>query len=162
MPDAASSETSFLHQAIELAVQNADAGHLPFGALVVRDDEVLATGVNRELEAHDPTAHAEVEAIRNACRALRTRALPGAILVSSCEPCALCHVTAAVAGISRVVYAAPKELAMAMLGEGDDGSTTLLTDMQRALRGLAPGQVEHVPTDDDRRPFEQFEARRRP
>jgi hypothetical protein len=61
-----------------------------------------------------------------------------------------------------VVYAAPKELAMAMLGEGDDGSTTLLTDMQQALRGLAPGQVEQVPTDDDRRPFEQFEARRRP
>ena len=162
MPDAALSETSLLHQAIELAVQNADAGHLPFGALVVRDDEVLATGVNRELEAQDPTAHAEVEAIRNACRALRTRALPGAILVSSCEPCALCHVTAAVAGISRVVYAAPKELALAMLGGGDDESTTRLTDMQQALRALAPGQVEHVTTPGDGRPFERFAARARP
>jgi tRNA(Arg) A34 adenosine deaminase TadA len=157
MPD-----TAFLHQALELAVQNADAGHLPFGALVVRDGDVVATGVNRELEEHDPTAHAEVEAIRNACRALGTRALPGAILVSSCEPCALCHVTAAVAGISRVIYAAPKELAMAMLGGGDDESTTLLTDMQQALRGLAPGQVEHVPTEGDGRPFERFAAQRRP
>jgi guanine deaminase len=157
MPD-----TAFLHQAVELAVQNADAGHLPFGALVVRDGVVVATGVNRELEEHDPTAHAEVEAIRNACRALGTRALPGAILVSSCEPCALCHVTAAVAGISRVIYAAPKELAMAMLGGGDDESTTLLTDMQQALRGLVPGQVEHVPTEGDGRPFERFAAQRRP
>jgi guanine deaminase len=157
MPD-----TAFLHQAVELAVQNADAGHLPFGALVVRDGDVVATGVNRELEEHDPTAHAEVEAIRNACRALGTRALPGAILVSSCEPCALCHVTAAVAGISRVIYAAPKELAMAMLGGGDDESTTLLTDMQQALRGLVPGQVEHVPTEGDGRPFERFAAQRRP
>src|SRR5262245_9311239 len=162
MPDATVSETDFLRQAIDLAVQNADAGHLPFGALVVRDNEVLATGVNRELEEHDPTAHAEVEAIRSACRALGTRALPGAILVSSCEPCALCHVTATVAGIARVVYAAPKELALAMLGGGEDEATTRLTDMQQALRGLAPGHVEHVPTEGDGRPFERFAARGRP
>jgi len=154
-------ETAFLHQAIELAVQNAATGQLPFGALIVRDGEVLATGVNRELEEHDPTAHAEVDAIRNACRALGTRDLTGAVLVSSCEPCALCHVTAAVAGISRVVYAAPKELAMAILGPGDDGSN-LLTDMQQALRALVPGQVEHVPTDGDGRPFERFAERGRP
>ena len=101
-------------------MQNAAAGQLPFGALVVRDGEVLGTGVNRELREHDPTAHAEVDAIRNACRDLRTLTLPGAVLVSSCEPCALCHVTAAVAGISRVVYAASSEQASAMLGGTDD------------------------------------------
>lgn len=153
--------TAFLHQAIELAVQNAATGQLPFGALIVRDGEVLATGVNRELEEHDPTAHAEVDAIRNACRALGTRDLTGAVLVSSCEPCALCHVTAAVAGISRVVYAAPKELATAMLGPGDDGPS-LLADMQQALRALVPGQVEHVRTEGDGRPFEHFAERGRP
>ena len=154
-------DTAFLHQAIELAVQNAAAGQLPFGALIVRDGEVLGMGVNRELDEHDPTAHAEVDAIRNACRALSTRDLTGAVLVSSCEPCALCHVTAAVAGISRVVYAAPKELAMAILGPGHDGSN-LLTDMQQALRALVPGQVEHVPTEGDGRPFERFAERGRP
>ena len=154
-------DTAFLHQAIELAVQNAAAGQLPFGALIVRDGEVLGMGVNRELDEHDPTAHAEVDAIRNACRALSTRDLTGAVLVSSCEPCALCHVTAAVAGISRVVYAAPKELAMAILGPGDDGPS-LLVDMQRALRALVPGQVEHVPTEGDGRPFERFAERGRP
>jgi guanine deaminase len=154
-------EPAFLHQAIELAVQNAAAGQLPFGALVVRDGEVLATGVNHELDEHDPTAHAEVDAIRNACRALGTRALTGAILVSSCEPCALCHVTSAVAGISRVVYAAPKELAMAMLAPGDDGPS-LLTDMQQALRALVPGQVEQVATEGDGRPFERYTGRGRP
>ena len=153
-------ETAFVHQAIELAVQNADAGQLPFGALVVRGGEILGTGVNRELQEHDPTAHAEVDAIRNACRDLGTRDLTGAVLVSSCEPCALCHVTAAVAGISRVVYAAPKELAMAMLGPGDDGQS-LLTDMQQALRALVPGQVEHVQTEGDGRPFERFAERGR-
>ena len=146
----------FLPQAIELAVQNAAAGQLPFGALVVRDGEVLGTGVNREQREHDPTAHAEVDAIRNACRDLRTLTLPGAVLVSSCEPCALCHVTAAVAGITRVVYAASSEQASAMLRGTDDAPRTLLPEMQQALRGLTPGQLVHVPTDGEGRPFERF------
>jgi len=60
-----------------------------------------------------------------------------------------------------VVYAAPKELALAMLGGGDDESTTRLTDMQQALRALAPGQVEHITTPGDGRPFERFAARAR-
>jgi tRNA(Arg) A34 adenosine deaminase TadA len=148
----------FLPQAIELAVQNAEAGELPFGAVVVRAGEVLATGVNRELGDHDPTAHAEVDAIRNACRDLRTLALPDAVLVSSCEPCVLCLAAAAVAGISRVVYAAPTDLAAAMLGGGDP-ARPLLADMQQALRALVPEQVTHVPTEGEGRPFERFTNR---
>ena len=115
-PRPAPGEAAFLGRAVDLAVDNAAAGQLPFGALVVRDGEVLATGVNTSLRDHDPTAHAEVEAIRTACRDLHTPALPGATLVSSCEPCALCHAAAATAGIVRVVYAAPKEVAFAALG----------------------------------------------
>jgi guanine deaminase len=162
MPDTSvrdRSEGGFLQRAIELAVQNAAVGQLPFGAVVVRDGDILATGVNRELSDHDPTAHAEIDAVRNACRDLATRALPGAVLVSSCEPCALCHATATFAGIARVVYAAPKELAAAMLGGADDPAQQLLTDMQRALRGLAPEQIVHVPTDGDGRPFERYAKR---
>ena len=156
-------ERAFIRQAIDLAVENATVGQLPFGALVVRDGDILATGVNSELRDHDPIAHAEVDAVRKACRELRTLALPGAVLVSSCEPCALCHATAAFAGISRVVYAAPKELAAAWLGGPEDRSTSLLTDMQRALRCLAPEQIVHVATDGDSRPFERFAtARPRP
>jgi len=151
----------FLPQAIELAVQNAAAGQLPFGALVVRNGEVLGAGVNREVHDHDPTAHAEVDAIRNACRDLRTLNLSGAVLVSSCEPCALCHVSTVVAGISRVVYAASSEQASAMLGGADDSSRTMLPEMQQALRGLTPGQLVHVPTDGDGRPFERYAEQER-
>ena len=100
-------ETALLRQAIELAVANVSAGQLPFGALVVRDGRILATGVNSTLRDDDPTAHAEVAAIRNACRELRTLTLPGATLISSCEPCALCHAAAVSAGVLRLVYAAP-------------------------------------------------------
>jgi guanine deaminase len=151
-------ETAHLRRAVELAVENASAGRLPFGALVVQDGRILATGVNTTARDHDPTAHAEVAAVRSACRRERTLALPGATLVSSCEPCALCHATAASAGIRRVVYAAPKEVAFEMLGAPDDPQAALLASMQHALRALAPGQVVHGPVEDDRRPFEQFLA----
>ncbi|HEY6415459.1 MAG TPA: nucleoside deaminase [Acidimicrobiales bacterium] len=153
-------ETAFLRRAIELAVHNASTGQLPFGALVVRDGDIVGTGVNTELRDLDPTGHAEVGAVRNACRELGTLTLPGALLVSSCEPCALCHTTAALAGISRVVYAAPKELAAAMLGAAEDPEPRLLTQMQRALRALAPEQVVHGPTDGDSLPFERYATAR--
>jgi guanine deaminase len=149
-------ETAFLRLAVELAVENASSGQLPFGALVVRDGDVLATGVNTSLRDHDPTAHAEVDAIRNACRDRHTLSLPGATLVSSCEPCALCHAAAASAGILRVVYTAPKELATEMLGAPDEPHAALLTQMQRSLRSLAPEQIVHVPIDGDSEPFQRF------
>jgi guanine deaminase len=156
----ADAHATHLRRAVELAVANAEAGQLPFGALVVRDGEVLSTGVNTSLRHHDPTAHAEVEAIRSACRALRVAALPGAMLVSSCEPCALCHAAAATAGIERVLYAAPKEVAFAALGTPEGPNASLLTGMQRALRSLAPRQIVHVPTEGHGRPFARFAARR--
>jgi guanine deaminase len=155
-PPSAPGAAAFLGRAIELAVENAAAGQLPFGALVVRDGEVLATGVNTSLRDHDPTAHAEVEAIRNACRGLDTFDLPGATLVSSCEPCALCHATAASTGILRVVYAAPKEFAFAALGPPEGPHAALLTAMQRALRSLVPEHIVHVPTEGAGRPFDRF------
>jgi tRNA(Arg) A34 adenosine deaminase TadA len=149
-------EAAFLGRAVDLAVDNAAAGQLPFGALVVRDGEVLATGVNTSLRDHDPTAHAEVEAIRTACRDLHTPALADATLVSSCEPCALCHAAAATVGIVRVVYAAPKEVAFAALGAPEGSHVALLTAMQHALRSLVPEQIVHVPTEGAGRPFERF------
>jgi guanine deaminase len=152
-------ETAFLRRAIELAVHNASTGQLPFGALVVRDGDILGTGVNTELRDLDPTGHAEVAAVRSACRDVGTLTLPRAVLVSSCEPCALCHATAAFAGISRVVYAAPKELATA-IGAADDPRAALLTRMQRALRALAPESVVHVPTDSATMPFERYATAR--
>ena len=101
--------TTWLAQAVQLALDNAAVGQLPFGALVVRDGTVLATGVNTELRDADPTAHAEVAAVRNACRQLGVRQLTGATIYSSCEPCAICVSVAAAAGVTRIVYAAPKE-----------------------------------------------------
>lgn len=81
----------FMRMAIALATENVVSGRGgPFGAVLVREGAVLATGVNQVTATNDPTAHAEVSAIRNACRALATFELRGAVLYSSCEPCPMC------------------------------------------------------------------------
>ena len=81
----------FMAQAIELAVENArSGGGGPFAALVVRDGAVIASGVNQVTGSNDPTAHAEVVAIRAACQALGSFQLSGCDLYTTCEPCPMC------------------------------------------------------------------------
>jgi len=81
----------FMEQAIALATENVTSGRGgPFGAVIVRDGQVVATGVNRVTQSNDPTAHAEVVAIREACRKLGTFWLAGCDVYTSCEPCPMC------------------------------------------------------------------------
>jgi tRNA(Arg) A34 adenosine deaminase TadA len=102
-------EQQWLRTAVERATANVAEGGGPFAALVVRGDEVVAVGVNRVTRDLDPTAHAEVVAIRGACRALGTHVLAGAVLVSSCEPCPLCLSAALWARVDGVLYAADRD-----------------------------------------------------
>jgi tRNA(Arg) A34 adenosine deaminase TadA len=146
-----------LDRAVALATDNADHGQLPFGALVVRDGVVVAEGVNTALADLDPTAHAEVVAIRKACASLRTLDLTGATVVSSCEPCALCLATAAAVGITEIVYAAPKEVVPDLGYPGPDGSVSPLLD--DAVRAAHPAGMRHVETPGAATPFERFVAR---
>lgn len=98
----------FLQQAVDLAAANVAAGGGPFGALVVRDGEVLATGQNRVTRDLDPTAHAEVQAIRAACIIEASFSLAGATLYTSCEPCPLCVSASLWARLDRIVFAADR------------------------------------------------------
>lgn len=87
----ADSSDIFMRIAIQLATENVRSGAGgPFGAVIVRDGEVVATGVNRVTATNDPTAHAEVSAIRAACQKLGTFELKGCTIYSSCEPCPMC------------------------------------------------------------------------
>ncbi len=80
-----------MQQAIRLATENVIGGRGgPFGAVIVHEGKVLATGTNQVTAANDPTAHAEVMAIRNACTALATFRLDGCDVYTSCEPCPMC------------------------------------------------------------------------
>jgi tRNA(Arg) A34 adenosine deaminase TadA len=81
----------FMQKAIALATENVVSGAGgPFGAVVVRNGEIIATGVNQVTSANDPTAHAEVVAIRAACQALGDFQLTGCVVYTSCEPCPMC------------------------------------------------------------------------
>jgi|SRR5450432_1345123 guanine deaminase len=81
----------FMHHAIAIAIENVRSGSGgPFGALVVKDDRIIAEGVNRVTANNDPTAHAEVLAIRDACRFLGDFQLEGCDLYATCEPCPMC------------------------------------------------------------------------
>ena len=80
------------------------AGDQPFGAVVLRGEVIVGAAPSRVVTATDPTAHAEMEAIRDAARRLRTRDLSGCVLVSTSRPCSMCEAAASWAGISRMVY----------------------------------------------------------
>jgi tRNA(Arg) A34 adenosine deaminase TadA len=100
-------DETFLREAIRLAHDRAAAGFGgPFGAVVVRGGRIVARGWNRVTAANDPTAHAEVVAIRRACSRLRSFSLTGCTLYASCEPCPMCLGAAYWARIDRLVFAA--------------------------------------------------------
>jgi guanine deaminase len=103
----------WLGQAIDLAVKNVRDQGGPFGAVSVRDGEVIGEGTNRVTATLDPTAHAEVTAIRDACRRTGEFALTGATLYASCEPCPLCLAATLWARVDHVVFAATREDAAA-------------------------------------------------
>lgn len=104
---------AMLGRAIELAVANVAAGGGPFGAVVVTRDGRAFEGVNRVTRDNDPTAHAEVVAIREACRELGTFDLTGATLYASCEPCPMCLASALWARVDAVYFAADRNAAAA-------------------------------------------------
>ena len=100
--------------AIDLSIKNIDEGGGPFGAVIVRDGEVIATGANRVVPNTDPTAHAEVVAIRKACAKLGTSQLTGCTVYSSCEPCPMCLSALYWAGVDRICYGNTKDDAKAI------------------------------------------------
>ena len=102
---------AFLRLAVQLATENARDGGGPFGALVVRGGEVLARGTNRVTASGDPTAHAEIVAVREACRRLGSHQLEGCDIYASSEPCPMCMGALYWARPRRVFYASGREAA---------------------------------------------------
>lgn len=106
--------------AVDLACRSVETGGGPFGAIVVRDGSVVGRGMNRVRVVNDPTAHAEIQAIRDACAALGSHSLAGATLYASCWPCPMCFAAARWARIDAIFYAANEDQAAA--GGFDDGT----------------------------------------
>ena len=144
-------DDSFLKQAIEQAVENVRRGGGPFGALVVRDGIVIAAGANQVTRTNDPTAHAEIVAIREACRVLGDFQLSGCDLYSSCEPCPMCLGAIYWARPARVFFAATH--ADAEAAGFDDSFIYREIAIPLAQRSIP---MTHVPDQDSTLPFEEW------
>lgn len=100
-----SNESHFLSEAIKLARANLQKGGRPFGAVVVRNGEVIAQGVNEILSSNDPTSHAELNAVRAASQVLGSPNLAGCTVYASGQPCPMCMAAMRMSGISEVYFA---------------------------------------------------------
>jgi len=148
-------DISFLQQAIEMAVDNVRRNGGPFAALVVRDGVVIAAGANQVTRTNDPTAHAEIVAIREACRVLGDFQLSGCDLYSSCEPCPMCLGAVYWARPANVFFAATQQDAAAA---GFDDSfiyrEIAIPHPQRSIPML------HIADEHSTRPFEDWIRKR--
>lgn len=100
------SDEYWMEQALVLADKAASEGEVPVGAILVLDNEIIGEGYNSPINCCDPTAHAEIQAIRNACKKLANYRLPNATLYVTIEPCSMCAGAIVHARIERVVYGA--------------------------------------------------------
>jgi guanine deaminase len=145
---------ALLRQAIEQAAENVRRGGGPFAALVVKDGAAIAAGSNRVTASNDPTAHAEIVAIREACRALGSFQLSGCEVYCSCEPCPMCLGALFWARPARIFFAATAADAAAA---GFDDSLIYrqlaLPEAERAIPAI------HVADPSAQRPFEAWAAR---
>ncbi|WP_426574431.1 nucleoside deaminase [Aquihabitans sp. McL0605] len=138
-------DEQMIQLAVDLGRQGAEAGAGgPFGSVVARGGEVIGQGHNSVLATHDPTAHAEVNAIRDASRALGSPHLDGTTLYASCEPCPMCAGAALWARVDRVVYASSRADALEW-GRFDDDAF-----WDDIIRPLPERQLPHTQVGRDR------------
>lgn len=146
-------DSAHLAEAIRLAEENVRSGGGPFGAVIVREGVVIARGTNRVTADRDPTAHAEIVAIRAACCLLDDFQLSGCTIYSSCEPCPMCLGAIHWARPEAIVWAAGREDA-ARAGF-DDSHIYEQIPLPPGSRSLTSRRVDHP---DARRPFEAWLA----
>lgn len=134
------SDIDFLNMAIDESDASVTSGSSPFGAVVVKDGIVVACAHNTVVIDSDPTAHAEVNAIRMACKNLKTHDLSGCVLYTSCEPCPMCNSAIAWANIKTVYYAANRydadniNFRDSSMYDGDTGVVMKSFDLPRAVK----------------------------
>jgi tRNA(Arg) A34 adenosine deaminase TadA len=94
----------FMLKAIQLSKESTFLGGGPFGAVIVKDNKIIGEGRNSVIDSQDPTAHAEIVAIRNACKSIASHDLSGAVIFTSCEPCPMCLSAIWWARIEKIYY----------------------------------------------------------
>ncbi|MFJ8544359.1 nucleoside deaminase [Streptomyces sp. NPDC093586] len=146
---------AWMEKAISLATDSVRNGGGPFGALVAKDGQIVAVGNNQVTATLDPTAHAEVSALRAACRELGVFSLEGCVLVTSCEPCPMCLSSALWARVDGIVYSADRHDA-AVAGFDDRKFYDLFDKKPQAVW---PTWIEHLDLPHRTAPFDAWLAK---
>ncbi len=131
----------FMREAIEVSKQSVISGGGPFGAVVVKDGQIISKSSNSVTLDNDPTAHAEVNAIREACRVLNNFSLEGCELYSSCEPCPMCLSAAYWAGVKSIYFGNSREDAQKI--DFDDSFIYDQIPLNPTLRAIPSVQMLH-------------------
>jgi tRNA(Arg) A34 adenosine deaminase TadA len=146
---------AFLDLAIALAFENVEQGGRPFGAVVVKDENVIATGVNRMQADCDPTAHAELLALRAAGKVLQSPRLDGCSVYASGQPCPMCFAAMRMSGVDKIVFAysndqaEPYHLSTARIAE----------ELSRPISEQTGIKVEHCSPDDGERLYRVWQEK---
>ncbi|MER7409625.1 MULTISPECIES: nucleoside deaminase [Streptomyces] len=154
-PSVEERERAWMDEAIRMATDSVANGGGPFGALVVKDGQVVAAGNNQVTANLDPTAHAEVSAMRAACKQLNSFSLEGCVLITSCEPCPMCLSTALWARLDRIVFSADRN--DAAVGGFDDRRFYDL--FEKKPRSMWPTRVEQLDLPYRTAPFDAWLAK---
>jgi tRNA(Arg) A34 adenosine deaminase TadA len=147
----------FMEKAIKLSIENIDNNGGPFGAVIVKNGEIIATGVNRVTTNNDPTAHAEVMAIREAAKKLNNYNLSGCDIYTSCEPCPMCLASIYWARIDRIFYGNTKDDAKAI---GFDDSF-IYDEIEKPInkRSVKTSQLMHNEALEGFKKWQKFEGK---
>ena len=146
----------FMDVAIDLSDDNFEKNYGgPFGACIVKDGEIIGKGINRVIKDNDPTAHAEIMAIRNACKKLGTYDLTGCELYTSCYPCPMCLSAIIWANIKKVYYGNTKEDA-ADIGFRDDYIYDFINKLNDGEENKRILNLKSLNREDALQVFEQY------
>ncbi|MFE4590479.1 nucleoside deaminase [Streptomyces laurentii] len=148
--------TAYAREAVRISREHVAEGGIPFSGLVVNNGRILGTGFNRVREDNDPTAHAEVVALRKAAATYGLRATTGATLFASGEPCALCYMASLHFNVGHIVHVVDRKTA-ARYGFDYSGSYSIFARDP----SLWPVKVTSLPVPEGTEPFEDFLNRRR-
>lgn len=149
-------DSEYLQRCVELALQSVAAGGGPFAALLVQDGKIIAESCNEVVQTLDPTAHAEVQAIRKASQALQQPHFPQATLYSSCEPCPMCLAASQWAHIPRICFAASHH--EAERGGFADTPIALKLYGQPRPVNVSTSALQHIQLADAGKPFDAWLA----
>ena len=150
-------DSTYLNQAIKLAFDNVEQGGRPFGAVVVKGGKVIATGVNRMQADCDPTAHAELLALRAAGKTLQSPLLDGCEVYASGQPCPMCFAAMRMAGVKKIRFAYSNEQA-----EPFGLSTAkIAVELAKPLSAQTGISFEHSPPENDPELYQVWESKKK-